>query len=148
MNFILEGIISGIKNIVIIITASEFLKAFLPGDNFKKYITVCVNIIVICFLAGEIKNVTFKFDSDFDFSGYTLSEQKNHIKDEYEKNAVKAIKEKLENEKILVYDLKVEADDTYFIENIFASIDGNKEKAENIIKGMKPKNYEINVVCE
>ena len=151
MNILLDGIISGIKNIVIIIVASEFLKVFLLGDKFRKYITVCVNIIVIGFIVGEIRNVPFGFDATFEIPEYTLEEHGNAIKDEYEKNISEALKEKMEQEKISVYQIETKVNDDYSIKNIILNINGgerNKEKAEKIIKGLKPENYEINVNIE
>ena len=66
MKIVLNGIISGIRNIVIMIVAGEFLKAFMLDNNFKKYITICINIIVIGFVLGEIRNVSFKPEMNFE----------------------------------------------------------------------------------
>lgn len=148
MNILLNGIISEIKNIVIIIVASEFLKVFLLEDSFRKYITVCVNIIVIGFIVCEIKNVPFNINTAFEMPSYTIQEQGSIIKDEYERKISEELKKKLREEKILVYEVKTEANEDYSIQKIIVSLNGSKEKAEKIIKGMKPNSYEINVNAE
>lgn len=148
MNILLNGIISEIKNIVIIIVASEFLKVFLLEDSFRKYITVCVNIIVIGFIVCEIKNVPFNINTAFEMPSYTLQEQGSIIKDEYERKISEELKKKFREEKILVYEVKTEANEDYSIKKIIVSLNGSKEKAEKIIKGMKPNSYEINVNAE
>ena len=144
MNFLLNGIISGIKNIVIIIISSEFLKSFLIGESFKKYITVCVNIIVIAFTVCELKNIPFEVNTDFTVSDYAFTENRNIIKEEYERETTDVLRKKLKEEKILVYDIHIEANEDYSIKKVVVSINENKEKADNIIKGMKPESYEIN----
>ena len=141
----MNGIISGIKNIVIMIVASEFIKAFMIEDSFKKYITICVNIIVIGFIIGEIKNVPFSFHLNYDMPNYEAVESKNTIRDEYEKRLNETIKKRLENEKISVYDIKTVSNEDYSIKSISVNINANKEKAEKIIEGMKAESYEIYV---
>ena len=145
MKIVLGGIISGIKNIVIMIVAAEFIKAFMLEDSFKKYITVCINIIVIGFIIGEIKNAPFVPDFSFETSEYQQNYSQNAIKNEYEKRVAEILKEKLKDEKISVYDIKTISNEDYTIKNIVVNINGNRERAEKIIKGMKPDNYEIYV---
>jgi len=145
VKIVLGGIISGIKNIVIMIVAAEFIKAFMLEDSFKKYITVCINIIVIGFIIGEIKNAPFVPDFSFETSEYQQNYSQNAIKNEYEKRVAEILKEKLKDEKISVYDIKTISNEDYTIKNIVVNINGNRERAEKIIKGMKPDNYEIYV---
>lgn len=144
----MNGIISEIKNIVIVITASELLKAFMTGESFKKYITVCVNIIVIGFILSELKNIPLNVNFDFKGENYSLSEEKSLIAEEYEKKTAEAIKKLLENKNITVYEIKTVANADYSLESIFVHIDKNRTVAENIIKGMKPNSYEIYVAYE
>lgn len=144
----MNGIISEIKNIVIVITASELLKAFMVGEGFKKYITVCVNIIVIGFILSELKNIPLKADFSFESENYSLSEEKSLITEEYEKKTAEVIKNLLENENITVYEIKTTANPDYSLKSVFARIDKNRADAENIIKGMKPNSYEIYVAYE
>lgn len=141
----MSGIISGIRNIVIMIVASEFIKAFMIEDSFKKYITICVNIIVIGFIIGEIKNVPFSYQLSYEMPHYEAVESKNGIRDEYEKRLNETIKKRLENEKISVYDIKTVSNEDYSIKSISVNINGNKEKAEKIIEGMKAESYEVYV---
>lgn len=127
------------------IVASEFIKAFMIEDSFKKYITICVNIIVIGFIIGEIKNVPFSYQLSYEMPHYEAVESKNGIRDEYEKRLNETIKKRLENEKISVYDIKTVSNEDYSIKSISVDINGNKEKAEKIIEGMKAESYEVHV---
>lgn len=145
MKIILSGIISGIKNIVIMIVAGEFLKAFMLEDSFKKYITVCINIIVIGFILGEIRNIPFAPEMNFEISKYEYEANGNAIKEEYEKRVAEALREKLKEEKISVYDVEIISNDDYSIKKVVLNINEKKETAEKIIKGMKVENYEIHV---
>lgn len=145
MKIFLSGIISGIRNIVIMIVACEFIKAFMIDDNFKKYITVCINIIVIGFIIGEIKNVPFDPDINFEMRAYQSDYSANAIKEEYESRVCESLKTMLYNKKILVYDIEVLANEDYSIKNIVVTINENREEAEKILKEMKAENYEIYV---
>lgn len=127
------------------IVAGEFVKAFMLEDSFKKYITVCINIIVIGFILGEIRNVPFVSEMNFETREYEYETSQNAIKEEYEKRVTETLREKLKDEKISVYDIKIVSNDDYSIKNIVLNINEKKETAEKIIKGMKAENYEIYV---
>lgn len=142
----MNSIISGIKSIVFIITLSEFLKNFLIGDKFKKYITVSVNILVVGFIIGQLKNVPYADSFNIEFPDYTAEEYQNPIKEEYENRVKAELKKQLENKKIMVTDIELEINEDYSINKITAYINAKKDIAEEIIKGMKPKDYEIIII--
>lgn len=139
----MEVIISNIKSIVIIIVASEFLKNFLLGDKFKKYITICVNILVMGFIIGQIKNTPYVYNLTEDIPDYKSEDYENGIKTEYEQRVSSELRKMLEDKKISVYSIEVISNDDYSIKKIIIHISGRVDTAEEILKGLKPEDYEI-----
>ena len=139
----MEKFISDIKSVVIVIVASEFLKNFLIGGKFKKYITVCVNILVIGYIISQITSQPLYYNDEKINFTFESGRYENKIKSVYEDRINSELINKLEENKINVYEIKTTANDDYSIKNIIVTVDGGYDKTEEIIKGLKPENYEI-----
>ena len=139
----MEKFISDIKSVVIVIVASEFLKNFLIGGKFKKYITVCVNILVIGYIISQITSQPLYYNDEKINFTFESGSYENKIKSVYEDRINSELINKLEENKINVYEIKTTANDDYSIKNIIVTVDGGYDKTEEIIKGLKPENYEI-----
>ena len=139
----MEKFISDIKSVVIVIVASEFLKNFLIGGKFKKYITVCVNILVIGYIISQITSQPLYYNDEKINFTFESGSYENKIKSVYEDRINSELINKLKENKINVYEIKTTANDDYSIKNIVVTVDGGYDKTEEIIKGLKPENYEI-----
>lgn len=139
----MEKFISDIKSVVIVIVASEFLKNFLIGGKFKKYITVCVNILVIGYIISQITSQPLYYNDEKINFTFESGSYENKIKSVYEDRINSELINKLKENKINVYEIKTTANDDYSIKNIIVTVDDGYDKTEEIIKGLKPENYEI-----
>ncbi len=146
----MSEILSELKNMVLIIVASEFFKNFMCNKKYKKYITICVNLLVLSyFLCLFLKLPEFSFKS-FDSDVY-ISEYENKIISEYEKNvSAELMDEYRKNGIFSVFDVITKADEEYNIISleIYTDIKKENEKSETkkiiaVTEGAGIENYEI-----
>lgn len=139
----MSGIIDSIKNIVIVIVASEFIKNFLISDKYKKYVGISVNILILAFLIAHIKGT--ELDFDLSFSDIPSVPYSNTIYDEYKENIELELKKEFERENIFVKDIIIDVDEKYNVTSlkIFLMDNNDYNSVKNITDKTGIENYEI-----
>ncbi len=139
-------IVYNIKNMVLVIIISEFLKNFISDKKYRKYISISVNLLIISYFATCISGVDFKFDI-FEERSF-LTEYENGIISEYEKNISNELVELFKKNKISsVLDVIASADEEYNIKTLEIYIENSayneRKKIVSVLEGTGIEKYEI-----
>ena len=135
----MADIIFSLKNVVIIILASEFMKRFMDGTKYKKYISFALSLVVIGFLISAVTGANFDFLEPPDFNYTESISSENLIITEYKKKISEKIIEKFPKDKMP--EPEIDIDDKYNIVNIRIKTD--YENAGKILEELGFTNYEI-----
>lgn len=139
----MNEITENIKSIVTVIVISEFLKSFFINENFKKYVSVSINILVLGFLILQISHINFDFDFSFDnIQNYSYE---NMLSKQYEKDIEENLKKEYEKENIKVEKIIIETDEQYNVVSLKIYIENmaDYDKVKNITDKTGIENYEI-----
>ncbi len=143
----MQELVYELKNTVLIIAASEFLKSFMNKKEYKKYIGISINLLVTAYLFFQISGIKLDI-KEFSIDTYT-ADFENSIVDEYEKNAEEALFEEYEKNGIFsVKDIILESDERYNIisSEIYIGKDDyekDKEKIKKVTEEAGIYGYEI-----
>ena len=128
-----------LKNIVIVILASEFIKNLAVGDMYKKYINFAVSLVVIGFLISSLSSAKFDITAQTDFNYAEVESNENLILKEYKKNIAEKLAKKFpENE---TPEFEIEVDNEYNVVHI--KVNSSCENAGKILEELGFMNYEI-----
>ncbi len=145
----MSEILFNLKNTVLIIVVSEFLKNFMSSKKYKKYISISVNLLVVSYLFFQLSGLDFDVQS-FDSESYT-SEYENKVITEYEKNVSESLMEEYRKNGIFsVFDVITRVDEQYNIISLEIYVNTNSEAKESdtkkiiaVTEGAGIDNYEI-----
>ena len=134
----MRDIIFNLKNIVVVILASEFLKQLVLGDKYKKYISLAVSLSVIGFIIATISGTAFDISIQPDFNYSPPEGNENMIITEYKKK----IMEKITKEIPEISEIEVEIDDDYNVTGLSVKTK-DYEKTDKKLKELGFTGYEI-----
>ena len=146
----MNEILFNLKSTVLIIVVAEFLKNFMCNKKYKKYVGVCINLLILSYLFFQISGLDFSgFEFNSDIYIYDTLEYENKIVTEYEKNVSEELMKKyVQNNIFSVSNVITKADDKYNVVSLKIYV--NKEVQDKEIKkiiaiteGAGITNYEI-----
>lgn len=146
----MNEILFNLKGTVLIIVVAEFLKNFMCNKKYKKYVGICINLLILSYLFFQILGLDFseyEFNSDIYISD--TSEYENKIIAEYEKNVSGELMEKYRQNNIFsVLNVITKADDKYNVVSLKIYVNNEVQDKEikkiiTVTEGAGIKNYEI-----
>ena len=146
----MNEILFNLKSTVLIIVVAEFLKNFMCNKKYKKYVGICINLLILSYLFFQILGLDFsdyEFNSDIYISD--TSEYENKIIAEYEKNVSGELMEKYRQNNIFsVLNVITKADDKYNVVSLKIYVNNEVQDKEikkiiTVTEGAGIKNYEI-----
>lgn len=146
----MNEILFNLKGTVLIIVVAEFLKNFMCNKKYKKYVGICINLLILSYLFFQILGFDFseyEFNSDIYISD--TSEYENKIIAEYEKNVSGELMEKYRQNNIFsVLNVITKADDKYNVVSLKIYVNNEVQDKEikkiiTVTEGAGIKNYEI-----
>ena len=146
----MNEILFNLKGTVLIIVVAEFLKNFMCNKKYKKYVGICINLLILSYLFFQISGLDFsgyEFNSDIYISD--TSEYENKIIAEYEKNVNGELMEKYRQNNIFsVLNVITKADDKYKVVSLKIYVNNEVQDKEikkiiTVTEGAGIKNYEI-----
>ena len=146
----MNEILFNLKATVLIIVVAEFLKNFMCNKKYKKYVGVCINLLILSYLFFQISSLDFKeYESYSDICIFDTSEYENKIITEYEKNVSGELMEKyIQNNIFSVLNVITKADDKYNVVSLKIYVNNEVQDKEikkiiTVTEGAGIKNYEI-----
>ena len=146
----MNEILFNLKSTVLIIVVAEFLKNFMCNKKYKKYVGICINLLILSYLFFQILGLDFsgyEFNSDIYISD--TSEYENKIIVEYEKNVSEELMEKYRQNNIFsVLNVITKSDEQYNVVSLKIYVNNEVQDIEikkiiTVTEGAGIKNYEI-----
>ncbi len=146
----MNEILFNLKSTVLIIVVAEFLKNFMCNKKYKKYVGICINLLILSYLFFQILGLDFsEYEFNSDIYIYGTSEYENKIIAEYEKNVSGELMEKYRRNNIFsVLNVITKADDKYNVVSLKIYVNNEVQDKEikkiiTVTEGAGIKNYEI-----
>lgn len=136
--------VKNMKNIVTVVVMAEFLKGFFINERYKKYIAMCINILIFSFLLSYILKIDFNFDIPFQEFQSDITYE-NKIEEQYKNDIKKSLMSEYEKENIYVQNIIIETSPQYNVVSlkIYINNESDYEKVKNITDKTGIENYEI-----
>ena len=135
----MADIIFSLKNIVIVILVSEFMKQLMSDTKYKRYIDFAISLIVIGFVISAATGKSFNISPSPDFNYTEGLNEENLIANEYKNKIAERVAEKFPDGELPEFE--IELDEKYTIVKIRVKTD--YPDAEKIIKELGFTSYEI-----
>jgi len=135
----MRDIIFNLKNIVVVILASEFMKQLIVSKKYKSYINFAISISVTGFIIATISNAGFSISVQPDFNYAEPENNENLIIREYENKIIERISKEIPE----INEIEMEIDKQYNITNLKIKAPNFSEEADKKLKELGFKSYEI-----
>ena len=133
------NIIFNLKNIVVLILASEFLKQLVLSKKYKSYINFAISMSIIGFIIALISGASFDISSQPDFNYFEPESSENLIIKEYKNKITEKISQSIPD----ASEIEVFIDNEYNITNLKIKVKEISADTAKILEELGFTDYEI-----